>query len=68
VARGIVKQFKEEKGYGFIRPEEGGEDVFVHYLAIEGVGYRSLEEGETVSYEPTWGRKGKQAENVRRVE
>jgi cold shock protein len=67
VARGTVKRFNEEKGYGFIRPDEGGEDVFVHYSAIEGEGYRSLEEGEAVSYEPTRGRKGEQAENVRRV-
>jgi cold shock protein len=67
VARGTVKRFNEEKGYGFIRPDEGGEDVFVHYSAIEGEGYRSLEEGERVSYEPTRGRKGEQAENVRRV-
>jgi CspA family cold shock protein len=68
MARGTVKMFKEEKGYGFISPEEGGEDLFVHYTAIEGEGYRSLEEGERVSYEPTRGRKGEQAENVRRVE
>jgi cold shock protein len=67
VARGTVKRFNEEKGYGFIRPDEGGEDVFVHSSAIEGERYRSLEEGETVSYEPTRGRKGEQAENVRRV-
>jgi len=68
MARGTVKRFKEEKGYGFIEPDEGGGDLFVHYTAIEGEGYRSLEEGERVSYEPTRGRKGEQAENVRRVE
>ncbi len=68
MARGTVKRFKEETGYGFISPDEGGEDLFVHYLAIEGEGYRSLEEGERVSYEPAHGRKGEQAENVRRVE
>jgi cold shock protein len=68
MARGTVKWFSEEKGYGFVSPDEGGEDLFVHYSAIEGEGYRSLEEGEKVSYEPTRGRKGEQAENVRRVE
>jgi CspA family cold shock protein len=68
VARGTVKWFNEEKGYGFISPDEGGEDLFVHYTGIEGEGYRSLEEGERVSYEPTRGRKGEQAESVRRVE
>jgi cold shock protein len=68
MARGTVKRFKEEKGYGFIEPDEGGEDLFVHYTAIEGEGYRSLEKGERVSYEPARGRKGEQAENVRRVE
>jgi CspA family cold shock protein len=68
VARGTVKWFNEEKGYGFITPDEGGEDLFVHYSAIEGSGFRSLEEGQRVSYEPTRGRKGEQAANVRRVE
>jgi CspA family cold shock protein len=68
VARGTVKWFDGEKGYGFIAPDEGGEDLFVHYSAIEGSGFRSLEEGERVSYEPTRGRKGEQAANVRRVE
>ena len=68
MARGTVKWFSEEKGYGFVSPEEGGQDLFVHYSAIEGSGFRSLEEGEKVSYEPTRGRKGEQAKNVRRVE
>jgi CspA family cold shock protein len=57
VARGTVKWFNGEKGYGFIAPDEGGEDVFVHYSSIEGSGFRSLEEGERVSYEPTRGRR-----------
>ncbi len=69
MARGTVKWFNEEKGYGFISPDdEGGEDLFVHYTGIEGSGFRSLEEGERVSYEPTRGRKGEQAQNVRRIE
>jgi CspA family cold shock protein len=68
VARGTVKRFSEEKGYGFIAPDEGGEDLFVHYSSIEGSGFRSLEEGERVSYEPARGRKGEEAKDVRRVE
>ncbi len=67
MAQGTVKWFSQEKGYGFIAPDEGGEDLFVHYSAIEGSGFRSLKEGERVSYEPTRGRKGEQAANVRRV-
>ncbi len=62
--QGTVKWFDGEKGYGFITPDEGGEDLFVHYTAIEGTGFRGLEEGEKVSYEVTQGRKGLQAENV----
>ncbi len=68
MARGTVKWFSEEKGYGFVSPDEGGEDLFVHYTGIEGEGYRSLEEGERVSYEPIRGRKGEQAESVRKVQ
>jgi CspA family cold shock protein len=68
MARGTVKWFSEEKGYGFVSPDEGSADLFVHYTAIEGEGYRSLEEGERISYEPTRGRKGEQAVDVRRVE
>ncbi len=61
---GTVKWFSQEKGYGFITPDDGGEDLFVHYTAIEGTGFRGLEEGDKVSYEVTEGRKGLQATNV----
>jgi len=62
--QGTVKWFNDEKGYGFISPDEGGEDLFVHYTGIAGNGFRSLEEGVRVSYEATRGKKGMQAENV----
>jgi len=65
--QGTVKWFNQEKGYGFIIPDEGGEDLFVHYSAIAGSGFRSLEEGEKVSYEVGQGRKGPQAQNVSKV-
>jgi CspA family cold shock protein len=64
MAQGIVKWFNAEKGYGFIQVE-GGPDVFVHFSAIEGSGYRSLEEGQKVEFDITQGQKGPQAENVR---
>ncbi len=64
MAQGTVKWFNSEKGYGFISPDEGSEDLFVHYTGIAGNGFRSLEEGAKVSYEATQGRKGMQAENV----
>ena len=62
--RGTVKWFNEEKGFGFISPDDGSEDVFVHHTGIAGSGFKSLEEGEKVSYEVTQGRKGLQAANV----
>jgi CspA family cold shock protein len=66
VATGTVKWFNAEKGFGFIS-REGGPDVFVHYSAIEGGGYRSLEEGQRVEFEVTSGPKGDQAQNVRAI-
>lgn len=63
---GTVKWFNSEKGYGFIEQEDGT-DVFVHYSAISGSGYRSLDEGEKVEFTITEGQKGKQASNVTRV-
>ena len=63
---GTVKWFSSEKGYGFITPEEGP-DVFVHFSAIQGTGYRNLEEGMKVEFEVTQGQKGPQAANVRPV-
>lgn len=66
MAQGTVKWFNSEKGYGFIR-QENGEDVFVHYSAITGDGFKSLEEGQQVQFDVTAGRKGPQATNVSRV-
>jgi cold shock protein len=62
--QGTVKWFNEAKGYGFITPDDGGEDLFVHHTGIAGSGFKSLEEGQKVFYEVTQGRKGMQAANV----
>jgi cold shock protein len=64
MAQGTVKWFNGDKGYGFIAVE-GGPDVFVHFSAIAGGGYRSLDEGQKVEFDITQGQKGPQAENVR---
>jgi CspA family cold shock protein len=64
VARGRVKWFSDEKGYGFIESEGGGEDLFVHYSEIVGEGFRTLEEGSEVEFEIVDGRRGKQASKV----
>lgn len=67
MAEGTVKWFNSTKGYGFVTPDDGSPDVFVHYSAIEGSGYRELAEGERVSFDATTGDKGPQATNVRRL-
>jgi CspA family cold shock protein len=64
---GSVKWFNAEKGFGFITPDDGGEDVFVHHSAIQMQGYRDLSEGQRVEFEVTQGQKGSQASNVRSV-
>lgn len=61
---GTVKWFNDEKGFGFITPE-AGPDLFVHFRAIEGTGFKSLQEGQKVSFEPVQGQKGMQADKVR---
>ena len=61
---GVVKWFNAEKGYGFITPDDGGKDCFVHFSAIQGGGFRKLEEGQKVEFEVGQGQKGPQAENV----
>ena len=67
LATGTVKCFNAEKGYGFISRGEGDDDVFVHFSAIEGTGYKSLEEGQRVEFDVGPGQKGDEARNVRRV-
>lgn len=67
MATGTVKWFNAEKGYGFIAPEDGSQDVFAHYSAIQSNGYRSLEEGQRVEFDTAQGPKGLQAENIRPI-
>jgi len=66
LATGTVKFFNAEKGYGFISREQG-DDVFVHFSAIQGSGYKTLEEGQRVEFDVAPGRKGEEAQNVRTV-
>ena len=67
LANGTVKWFSEQKGYGFITPEDGGKDLFVHYSNIVGDGFRNLQDGQAVEYDAAQGQKGPEAQNVRAV-
>jgi CspA family cold shock protein len=67
MATGTVKWFNDAKGFGFISRGDGEKDVFVHFSAIQGDGYRSVQEGDQVEFEVTQGAKGPQATNVRKV-
>ena len=65
MAQGTVKWFNDAKGYGFITPSDGGEDLFAHHSAIQGTGFKSLKEGQKVEFEPKRGPKGMQATNIK---
>lgn len=65
--KGTVKWFNAEKGYGFITPDNGGDDLFVHFSAIQTSGFKSLEEGQAVQYDVTQGTRGLQASNVTKL-
>ena len=67
MSQGTVKWFNAEKGYGFITPDDGGADIFVHHSSIQMKGFRALQENERVSFEVTQGPKGPQASNVQKI-
>ncbi len=64
MATGTVKWFNDSKGFGFIAPDQGGDELFVHFSAIQGNGFKTLKEGQKVTYEASQGQKGPQASNV----
>ena len=67
MAKGVVKWFSNQKGYGFITPESSEKEVFVHYSAVQGDGYKTLAESDKVEFDITNGPKGEQATNVRKI-
>ena len=68
MVKGTVKWFNDKKGYGFITPEDGSEDCFVHFSAVKGEGFRTLQEGDKVEFEITQGEKGRQASDVAKMQ
>lgn len=65
---GTVERFMDDKGFGFVKPDSGGKDVFVHHSAIEGTGFKSLSQGDRIEFDLVQDPKGPRAENVRRIE
>ena len=68
MANGTVKWFNDAKGFGFITPENGGDDLFAHFSAIQGNGFKTLAEGQRVTFDVTTGPKGQQASNIRKAD
>ena len=68
MATGTVKWFSDQKGYGFVVPDEGGKDLFVHFSNIDGDGFKTLREGQKVEFEPAEGKKGPEATKVRGID